>query len=186
MTKPVTIEPSELHDMFAYNPDTGLLTWKVKLANDPAKLSEVRRWNARYAGKPAITANDGKGYSRGHVRGNMLYAHRIAWAMIYGDWPAGEIDHINGDPADNKICNLRSVTKSQNMRNQKRHKSNTSGATGVHWNKHRRRWVARILHEKKIKHVGSFHKLEDAMRARRQAEEKYGYHPNHGRPALQS
>ena len=74
--------------------------------------------------------------------GVRLMAHRVAWAIYYGVWPTGMIDHINGDGLDNRICNLRDVTHKENARNSRRKATNKSGCSGVMRDKHKKKWVA--------------------------------------------
>ena len=85
----------------------------------------------------------------GQFDGDWIKAHRLAWRLQTGDWPEGVIDHINGNDQDNRFSNLRDVTQSVNMKNQKRHSRHTSGATGVYWRKDVGRWQAVITANKK-------------------------------------
>lgn len=71
-------------------------------------------------------------------------AHRLAWLYVYGVMPAKFIDHINGIANDNRIANLREVSNTQNLQNQKLRKTNTSGYKGVSWIKAKGKWVAQI------------------------------------------
>ncbi len=108
-------------------------------------------------------------------------SHRAAWAIYYGEYPKNHIDHINGVRTDNKIINLRDVTRSENQRNMKTHKHNTSGHTGVGFHKKTEKWRANIWKNNKQIHLGLFDDFEGAVAARKSAEKKYNYHPNHGR-----
>lgn len=92
-----------------------------------------------------------------------------------------EIDHINGDPKDNRWANLRSVISAENAKNQKRRKDNTSGVCGVYWREDSRKWRAMIGHNGRLIRVGTFERKEDAIAARLAAQQKLDYHPNHGR-----
>ena len=83
------------------------------------------------------------------------------------------IDHVNGDPSDNRLCNLREATKSQNMMNIGKIKSNTSGVRGVGWSKASQKWRAYIRVNKKDIHLGLFESIEDAKKARVEAAIKY-------------
>jgi hypothetical protein len=140
-------------------------------------------FNTRIAGTPALDCLDKKnGYLCGNIFGTRFQAHRVFWAMHSGQWPDGDIDHINGDRKDNRIANLRSVTRTENLKNSSIGRRNTSGVLGVYWANDRKMWRVEIGHESSRIKVGSFPDFEDAIAARRQAEEKYGYHPNHGKP----
>lgn len=91
--------------------------------------------------------------------------------MHYGDIPDGmEIDHINRIKDDNRIENLRVVTKRQNCCNLS---TNTSGIPGVIWCKQQKKWRARIWVNGKNKHLGLFENIEDAKVARKKAEQTY-------------
>lgn len=104
--------------------------------------------------------------------------------MHYGDWPKNEIDHINKDKQDNRINNLRDVTTAENQRNRKLMVTNKSGACGVHKLNKRYSalvWSAVIMVDKKQIYLGSFRTKEQAIKARKAAERKHGFHPNHGK-----
>lgn len=140
------------------------------------------KWRSNWAGREAFTAVDGKGYHHGTVDYVCLRKHRVVWALCYGSWPEGQLDHIDGDRRNNTPSNLRVVTGSENHRNTKRPKHNTSGVAGVGWYKPYGKWRAYIAAEgRKHVHLGFFATKEEAVDARRAAEIKYGYHSNHGR-----
>jgi len=127
-----------------YNPETGLFTWAC-------------------AGKGiragAIAGHlDAEGYWVVKVGYRPYRAHRLAWFLTHGEWPAGEVDHINHERADNRIFNLRVVDRAGNMQNQQRpHVDNKScGLLGVTWNKQHKRWQAKIVARKVRHHVGYF------------------------------
>ena len=96
------------------------------------------------------------GYIRITVNQKHYQAHRLIWLWVYGEWPDGEIDHINGIRDDNRIDNLRAVTRSENCRNTKQRKDNKSGITGVHWHKKAKKWQARIQTNGKTRNLGLF------------------------------
>ena len=110
-----------------------------------------------------------------------LLAHRVAWAIFYGHEPIGQIDHINGDKTDNRITNLRCVTNQENSKNTKVRKTNKSGVTGVYRHSKCDLWVAQITVDGKTHHIGSYNCIDEAKKARKQAEETFGFHKNHGR-----
>jgi HNH endonuclease len=147
--------------------------------DDKAMTSEQRCswWNTRWAYKPAFTARATNGYPRGAIWGWQSNAHRVCWAIHYGEWPRHEIDHINGDTSDNRMSNLRDTT--QNQRNKCIDPRNRSGVCGV--SKEKGKWRARISHGGKWLHLGFFADFADAVKARKEAESRFGYHENHGR-----
>lgn len=107
-----------LRSRLAYDPDTGIFT-------------ALKSGGRRKAGDRAGYA-DTLGYWKVFVDGRWILAHRLAWAWMNGDqWPDGEIDHINGDPSDNRIANLRIANRSQNVANAKFNSLNTTGFRGV-------------------------------------------------------
>lgn len=139
-------------------------------------------WNAQFADKPAFARVDhSTGYHRSTIFNLNVYAHRVAWAMHHGEWPSGCIDHINGVRTDNRIENMRDVERIQNHMNMTRSRRNKSGVTGVFWYSRAKVWHAYISDNGKRVHLGSFSDKSDAIAARKAAEVKYGYHPNHGR-----
>lgn len=120
----------------------------------------------------AAGGQDGLGYVRIRVDGNKYKAHRLAWLYVFGEWPVGMIDHINGIRSDNRLCNLRDVGRAANIQNQRRPRSdNTSGYLGV--SLHRSgKWKASIQANGKYVYLGLFVSKEDARDAYVQAKRK--------------
>ena len=140
-----------LRETFVYDPESGVLLWRDRDRN--------------LSGKPAGSVDAKNGYARVRFQGRLYLSHRIALAMDQGRWPEGEVDHINGNRSDNRIENLRDVSKSENLRNKAQYASNTSGVTGVHWHKQHRKWCASIMSDGKRRVIGIFQKLECAIAA---------------------
>jgi hypothetical protein len=180
---PACIDPRILRELLEYDPQTGLFVWKPRAASHFKNETSCKRWNANFANKPALTSDNGSGYRQGTIFEKLYYAHRIAWALYYGEWPTDQIDHVNGNRSDNRISNLRAVTKEANGRNAARRKDNASGVTGVYWSDWRNKWQAYIRLQGKKRHLGYFNDIEAAASARKVAERENGYHPNHGRTA---
>lgn len=177
-----------LREFISLDPATGRLTWNPRRpenfsGNVQAPEHSCKIWNSANAGKPALASVDGRGYLHGAIFGKTVSAHRAAWAIHHGVWPTFEIDHINGDQADNRPANMRDVPGAINSKNQKRGSRNTSGVTGVSWFARTSKWVAMIKGDGKVRNLGYFHTIEDAAAARKAAERRYGFHPNHGRIA---
>lgn len=176
-----------LRKLLDYDPESGELTWRERdcsVFNDtPGRSAKhsCRLWNDRNAGKPALHSIDNCGYRRGSLLGRKMLSHRAAWAIFYGQWPENYIDHINGNRADNRIQNLRDVTRAENQKNQRMNCLNTSGALGVCLFKPTGKWSAEIKVGGEKFHLGYFSCKEDAIAARKAAECRYGFHPNHGR-----
>jgi hypothetical protein len=106
------------------------------------------------------------GYVEIRLDRRLYRAHRLAWLHVHGAWPVHEIDHINGEKADNRIANLRDATSGQNKANQTRLRAdNTSGHRGVSWSKANRKWFAKIKHAGRQKLLGYFDSKEAAVEA---------------------
>jgi len=163
-----------------YNPQTGKFIFKEKDEDVEPRQQFRNIFNTQFAGKEAFCRVSTKGYFYGTVMGKRYSAHRMAFFIYHGRWPKGDIDHINGNPQDNRINNLREVSKEQNLRNMKIKTTNNSGFTGVFWSKNASKWTAQIRHNQRAIHLGYFDTLEGAICARKEANKKYGYHPNHG------
>lgn len=149
-----------LRSILDYNPDTGIFTRKVSTSSR-AKVGDV-------AGSP-----DGHGYLQIMVQRRSYLAHRLAWLYMRGEWPKLNIDHINRNPSDNRISNLRDVTQKQNLQNAGKYSHNASGHPGVSWCKRNSKWQAYITHNQKQIHLGYFTDIEDAIAARKAAEKLY-------------
>lgn len=121
------------------------------------------------------------GYSQVTIKGELHLVHRIVWEMHNGPIPKGFIiDHDDRNKFNNNISNLRLVSYEQNQKNRSKSKNNTSGVTGVVWDKARCKWAAQIQVKGKNKTLGRFLDMTDAITARKTAEMLYGFHPNHG------
>lgn len=164
-----------------YDPETGLLFWRERGADTMPDLRNRSSWNAKHSGREALRSINNNGYKIGLVFGQPLLAHRAVWIMAHGSCP-GEIDHINGDKLDNRLANLRLVDTATNQRNKPRTHKNTSGVVGVTFHKGTGRWAAKIgIGNRRTEWLGTYENFEDAVAARREAEVRHAYHPNHGR-----
>lgn len=141
----------EVREHLSYDPATGVFTWvKPRCSRmHPGALAGSR--------KP-------EGYVRIYF-GRMILAHRLAWFYVHGEWPTGEIDHINGNRADNRIANLRVATHAENGRNRGANRTNSLGLKGVSWHPQAKMWRARIHVDRKQHCLGYFLKPEDAHAA---------------------
>jgi hypothetical protein len=123
-------------------------------------------------GGNGVKAGDRAGYiqSRGYVAmnvgGKQYLAHRLAWRLTHGDWPKADIDHINGDKTDNRLCNLRDVNRQTNTENVRKARTNSaSGLLGAYFNKKKAKWFASITTSGRSKFLGHFETAEAAHRA---------------------
>lgn len=176
------ISPAELARLLHYCPATGALTWLPRPPEMFRTEVERQRWHDDYCGKPALTSNC-QGYRIGRVMGAFHRAHRVAWAITHGVWPTGHIDHINGDRADNRLVNLRDVTRVENQHNMKMMANNTSGVNGVYWRSDRQKWCAAMSVSGRVLRLGNFHTKEEAIAAREAANDTYGFSERHGKAA---
>jgi acylphosphatase len=159
-----------LKELLHYCPETGVFTWLNNRGR--VKTGEIAGFIKRNA--------NGKKYVQIVIEGNHYYAHRLAVLYVTGSFPTSVVDHGNGNGSDNAYVNLQTVTQLDNSHNQKKHRTNTSGFTGVVWNKKDRRWRAVICSNGKHVYLGQYISKDDAIRTRQAAEVQYGYHPNHG------
>ena len=141
----------KLKEYLYYNSETGVFTW-IKLSGRRARVGDIAGSNCN-------------GYLTLNFNGRKYYAHRLAWFYMYGYWPAFEIDHINRVKSDNRSCNLRESTRSQNLQNSQISIDNLSGHKGINWEPDRNKWLVRICINGKSHHIGRFNTMEDAIRA---------------------
>lgn len=147
-----SLSVKQLFHYLNYDSEKGLFTWKVNTARGK-KIGEV-------AGNVNC-----RGYHSIWINGLQFYAHRLAWAMSYGEWPASDIDHINQNKSDNRICNLRQASRSENMFNRGRNKNNTSGIKGVVFCKQTGKWRAQVMIDRKAVSIGRFVTKDEAAEA---------------------
>lgn len=119
------------------------------------------------------SAKDKDGYGVIGIDGKLYRTHRVVWLYVHGNFPNGYLDHINRNKADNRIENLREVSKAQNRENIDKAKSNQSGFKGVWLHKQTKKWCASIGYKGKNIHLGSFSSIEEAYNAYKQAAHLY-------------
>ncbi|CAL1778372.1 HNH endonuclease [Acinetobacter phage vB_AbaS_Silvergun] len=148
------IDIDRLTSLLRLDPVTGNLHWKV-CRQSGSEVGDIAGWL------------DGGRYLRVEVDGVRLTAHRAVWALHYGDWPPDDkqIDHINGDKTDNRPCNLRLATNSQNQINTRVRPGTRSGLKGVDWINRVGKWRAKIMVNKKNIHIGYFADKNEAHEA---------------------
>ena len=132
-----------------YCPEGGLLTWLD-------------------SGLVAGRADNTEGYIRLSIAGVSMYAHRVAWTLSHGEIPDGmQIDHIDGNRTDNRLCNLRVVTHAENTRNTRQPHGghSVSGLLGVSWHKTAKKWQAKIRLNRATIHIGYFSDKHEAHEA---------------------
>lgn len=173
------IEVALLRQLLRYEPDTGKLFWLPRSAMPGVSAGSAKAFNSRFAGREALTSTCGNGYIQGTILGVKVLGHRVIWAVVHGAWPSHEIDHINGNRADNRLQNLREVNRAENCRNLALRSDNKTGYIGIRWAKGA--FQASITLNGKPVHLGRFNSIDEAVRVRCAAQAQAGYHPNHGR-----
>lgn len=162
--------PELLRQLLDYEPVTGRLIWKPRPLEMFATKRAFLTWNKRFAGNEGFTAKDRlHGYRVGNVNYKLCMAHRVIWAIVHGEYPDSDVDHINGNRSDNRIVNLRAATRSQNNCNSGLRSDNTSGYRGVSFQAQYGKWEARIHADKKKHRLGYFDTAEEAAEAYRKA-----------------
>lgn len=158
------ITPSEVRSLFGY--DAGNLYWLERPALGKA-------WNTKHAGWIAGTT-DPRGYVSILINRRAYKAHRLVWAFFHNEWPK-LVDHIDGNPSNNRISNLRSVTHAENLRNVRAKADKPQGVRPKN-----NKWEARIRANGKEQYLGVFDTESAAIQARKAAALSFGYHENHG------
>lgn len=135
---------SQIKEWLSYNSDTGIFTW-LHPPNRRIKQGSV-------AGSPLK-----HGHIKIRLQGNQYLAHRLAWIFTHGDWPKDQIDHINRNPSDNRISNLRESNQAENTQNRE--------ADGVTFEKRSGNWIAKIMLRGKAKYLGAYKTRDEAIAA---------------------
>jgi hypothetical protein len=157
-----------LKEHLDYNPDTGIIIWK-KITSNRVKVG-------REAGgcKPSLWCPTPRVEKSIGFKGGRYLLSRIIYFMYYGEDPAElTIDHIDGNPLNNKISNLRLATRGQNSFNKKLQINNKSGVSGVYFRNDVNKWTAVIQVRGKKTTLGCYQTKKEAIQARREAEPKH-------------
>jgi hypothetical protein len=154
-----------LKELLSYDPASGLFAWKVDQGS--AKAGSVAATKAT------------NGYLVVMVDKKYQSLHRLAFAFMGREVPDC-VDHINGNRTDNRWKNLRAATAIENARNQRLHRTNSTGLPGVTWDQ-RSRWRAYGYLSGRYLALGRYQSLLDAAAARKSFESQNGYHYNHGK-----
>ena len=154
-----------LRECFNYDPATGVLVWRVRPRKHFEQLSGWVRCNKFFAGKEAGSIDKRKGYRHVSVDGQDYKAHRVVWKWMTGVDPHFEVDHKDGDCANNRWLNLRAADYGEQRWNSTVLSTNTTGRRGVIWNKKLKKWQVAICVRAVRRHLGVFHSIEDASAA---------------------
>lgn len=149
------ITAERLRELVSYDPAEGVFTWL------PMKPTRGRK---KVTGRVAGSRRP-DGYCRLTLDGHGYLVHRLAWLYVHGVWPKADIDHINRNPRDNRIANLRNASRSENMANTVMPRHNTSGLKGASWDSARQMWQARIVRDHRGFYLGHFDTPQEAHAA---------------------
>ena len=152
------ITQQELKQEVYYDQKTGIFTWLKTHKYSNKKIGNV-------------CGSLDNGYIRMCIYKQRHHAHQLAWLYIYGEYRLDAIDHINGNKTDNRICNLRKASVSENAYNRKMNIKNTSGVKGVTWHKRAKKWQVVITFNKIHKYLGMYSDIN-------KAKEVIDYHRN--------
>jgi len=154
----MNLSQKEISHIISYDPNTGICIWKNPIAH--VSIGNIVGWKSK------------QGYIHTSIRGKKYLLHRLVWLYYYGVLPSYEIDHINQNKSDNRIKNLREVTRQCNMRNRGNYKNSWSGVKGVAWNKTNNNWRVTIRVNKKGIELGSYKDFNNAVCARLAGEQR--------------
>ncbi len=155
MSREQLLTADRLRELLRYEPETGNFIRLVKTGG---------RYGANVGTVAGTKTSEGRVFVS--VQSKQYRAHRLAWLYMTGEWPKGEIDHINGEPSDNRWANLRDVSRRVNAQNLRRaHSHSGTGLLGASWGSRDRRFVARIKHQGKYVSLGGFDTAEEAHAA---------------------
>ena len=146
-----------LKEVLAYNPKTGKFYNRIARGRVPPGIE--------------VGTVDPAGYLKINVDCKRYWAHRLAWFYTHGYFPENDIDHINRDPGDNRIANLREISHMCNSRNCGNRVNNSSGVKGTHWIKTYGKWEAYITVDSRKYNLGYYDDFDEAVCARLAAEQ---------------
>lgn len=154
------IDQNIVKKLFYYDAESGMLIWRHGNGRNVKPWQEAKSKN-------------GHGYRTAKINGKSYLVHRLAWLYVHGEFPTQVIDHKNKIRDDNRLCNLRSVTISDNCQNISVPSHNKSGHIGVSWFKLGKCWTVYIKVNKKNKWLGYYKNIDAAIAARKDGEKQY-------------
>lgn len=168
---------ADIRRLVSYDPETGAFFNKIDRRG-------VGKFRHMPAGTIIPTTLSVHGYAMIGIASRLYSAHRVAWFLATGEWSGLHIDHIDHVRTNNKFENLRCVNPRANKMNETRRKDNSSGCTGVSFDKRLQKWRAYYYANTKNIHLGFFEDKQDAIDARLAVNADAGFHPNHGMPRV--
>ena len=154
------IDQETVKKLFHYDAESGMLLWRNGNGRN------VKPWQQ-------AKALNGNGYCSVKIEKKNHPVHRIIWLYVYGHFPEQDIDHKNRIRNDNRLCNLRAVSRTDNCQNISLPSHNKSGHIGVSWFKNHNCWTVYVKVNKKNKWLGYYKNLDDAIAARKAGEKQY-------------
>jgi hypothetical protein len=154
------IDQETVKKLFHYDAESGMLLWRYGNGRNVKPWQEVK-------------AKNGHGYYTAKIHGKSYLAHRLAWLYVHGTFPEQDIDHKNRIRNDNRLRNLRAVSRTDNCQNISLPSHNKSGHIGVSWFKNHDCWTVYVKVNKKNKWLGYYKNLNDAIAARKEGEKQY-------------
>lgn len=164
----------DLHSLFFYDYTTGECYWRKRPISYCDSVGRQKSWNNKFAYK-SVGWVSSTGHRQCAIFHKKYILHRLIWLYVYGYLPDVLIDHIDQNPLNNKINNLRVGTRIINAINTGINANNTSGVTGVSWSKKEKLWEAYITVNKKRINLGRYKNFNDAVLTRFKAEQEYGF-----------
>ena len=155
------LDPEYLRQCFDYDTVTGVLTWRVRPREHFKGGAGWHNFNNQFANQPAGSKGDG-GYMEVKINSSGYPIARIIWAMHTGQSEFSHVDHIDGNPTNNQILNLRLASFAENARNRTHKSNNSSGVRGVTWHTPSRKWWARITLNDKTHSLGLYRTIDEA------------------------
>lgn len=160
----IYLSQNRLKELLHYDPDTGIWNWLRKNGTKRPQAGNISN-QGRSAGYRRITI-DGKSY----------YSSHLVYLYMTGEFPTGEVDHIDRNRNNDKWNNLRITNHIKNCQNRGIRNDNTSGCSGVSYNRQSKKWKADITVDNKRIYLGKFQTLQEAIEARTFAEKTYWWY----------
>ena len=165
----------ELKKYLRYDDERGCLIWNERDSHDFVNVAAYVSWNKRFANK-VVGSKNTNGHVVTRVKNVPVLVHIAVYAIVTGEYPNDEIDHIDHDKTNNRMNNLRVVSRVDNSRNMPKRIDNKTGETGVFFDKSRSKYVAQVGG----RNLGRFNTVNEAAVVAKEARLVSGYHQNHG------
>lgn len=184
MVRHEKVSVSYLAECFVADFQAGKLVWKQRPIEHFVDARSMRIWNTRYSGKQAgniYKKNEGYWCYQVGIRKVSYLLHQVLWALHNGRWPKGLIEHLDGNPFNNRIDNLKESNQSSNNKFLSKNRRNKSGVNGVFWDNRRGRWTLNKFESSDSRpYLNSTNDFFEAVCARKSYELKHGCHERHG------